>query len=63
MDEEARGQHKGSASFIQNERKYSFVYQVYMSLVSADESVYTKIVSISPQYVMFNKMSRAICLA
>ena len=34
-----------------------------MSLVSADESVYSKIVCISPSYVMFNKMSRAICLA
>ena len=51
------------ASFLQSEKKYSFVYQVYMSLVSADESVYSKIVSISPQYVIYNKLSRAISLA
>jgi hypothetical protein len=51
-DETQRSQRGGAGprqSFgVSVQRKYQFVYQVYMSLVSAEESVYTKVVSISP---------------
>lgn len=34
-----------------------------MSLVSDQESVYTKIVSIAPKYIVVNKSPRKLCLA
>jgi len=51
------------STFNASERKYEFVYRTYMSLVSESESIYTKIVCISPRYVVVNKLNRAICIA
>lgn len=34
-----------------------------MSLVSDQESVYTKIVSIAPKYIIVNKSPRKLCIA
>lgn len=34
-----------------------------MSLVSEEESIYTKIVNIAPRFVIVNKIGRAICVA
>lgn len=59
-----RSQRGGPRSTVSHsEKKYEFVYQVYMSLVCEKESVYTKIVCVAPKYVMVNKMTRAICIA
>lgn len=51
------------STFRESERKYEFVYITYMSLVSENEAVYTKVVSIQPKIIMVNKLSRAINIA
>ena len=46
-----------------SEKKIDFAYQTYMSLISENESIYTKIVCIAPKYVVVNKLNNRVQIA
>jgi hypothetical protein len=52
-----------SSSGALSEKKIDFVYKTYMSLISEHESIYTKIVSIAPKYVLVNKLKTRVSIA
>ena len=65
IDEESFSQRNSAKQTLvgSSERKYEFSYSISMSLVSAKESVYTKIVTIVPKFILVNKLGRALCVA